>query len=545
MDLFKNPFHILGATPQDNRQRIVELAEERSLVLDPDVCGKARADLLHPRKRVAAEVAWLPGISPDRVNSLLQLVENSDADDLDEQSIPAVAKANLLATGLKLLEQPSAEDVIDWAMLLAWAYSDLVSETILDDLNSDRTVSNFPEITDVNLVEDEINSRKKYFKLILTEALDSLDSQELVRVVTSIIDKMTDDGNKPAPSLIDDLVEYYEVSAQEFLEREKASIESIISKLRAALKNDEPESIIQSQITQLITTVKNWDTVVQPIQVSTKSRGLDHEESLKIAGLVRNLAIDIVNDYGKLDLARRLTTMLEEVFAEVVKIADTVSEDNDALDHVESEIKRLKQHEEEWKRELAYEVDLGKITTKIFRINSEGVRWKDDWWALDTITRVRWGGTSHSVNGIPTGTTFHVGFGNAQRHASLDFRGKEKFGNIVDRLWKAVGVRMLTDHLEGLRGGKRYKFGNVIVADEGMELERSKFFASNERVYCRWDELQIWNGPGVFCIAKTNDKKVSAALSYIDTDNIHVLEAMIRAYWKHGGGRMSSLLDNN
>jgi len=120
MDLFENPFYILGATPRDNRQRIVELAEERSLVLDPDVCSKARADLLHPRKRIAAEVAWLPGISPDRMKSLIQLTEDSNVNGIDELSISDIAKANLIAAGLNRKDQVDTADVIQWSMLLAW-----------------------------------------------------------------------------------------------------------------------------------------------------------------------------------------------------------------------------------------------------------------------------------------------------------------------------------------------------------------------------------------------------------------------------------------
>ena len=33
MDLLQNPFYILTASPRDNRQRIMELADERSLLL--------------------------------------------------------------------------------------------------------------------------------------------------------------------------------------------------------------------------------------------------------------------------------------------------------------------------------------------------------------------------------------------------------------------------------------------------------------------------------------------------------------------------------
>ena len=61
MDLLQNPFYILTATTRDNRQTIMALAEKRALLLDPNECRQARADLTLPRKRLAAEIAWLPG----------------------------------------------------------------------------------------------------------------------------------------------------------------------------------------------------------------------------------------------------------------------------------------------------------------------------------------------------------------------------------------------------------------------------------------------------------------------------------------------------
>ena len=75
MDIFQNPFYLLVATTRDNRHRILELAEERSLSSDPDVCMAAGKTLTHPRDRVAAEVAWLVGIDPVRSTEVLRQLD--------------------------------------------------------------------------------------------------------------------------------------------------------------------------------------------------------------------------------------------------------------------------------------------------------------------------------------------------------------------------------------------------------------------------------------------------------------------------------------
>lgn len=64
--LNKSPFAVLGVTTRDDRRRIVELAEEKSLELDHELCQKARSDLTNPRTRLSAEIAWLPGVSREK-----------------------------------------------------------------------------------------------------------------------------------------------------------------------------------------------------------------------------------------------------------------------------------------------------------------------------------------------------------------------------------------------------------------------------------------------------------------------------------------------
>jgi hypothetical protein len=197
---------------------------------------------------------------------------------------------------------------------------------------------------------------------------------------------------------------------------------------------------------------------------------------------------------------------------------------------------------EGWRREITYEANVGAIFKDKLRISPEGIEWEGRRWDLDSITRVRWGGTRHSVNGIPTGTTYSITFGNDSNYESIELRKETIYSNFIDRLWRAVGVRLLTEYLEGLRDGKKYCFGSTVMSDHGMDLERKRLFGRNERFFCRWEELVIWNGAGFFCIGKKDDKKVTAAFSYLEEDNIHVLEAAIRMFWKRGGDRLSSLL---
>lgn len=546
MDLLQNPFHILTASPRDNRRRIMELADELSLMLDSSECMEARSDLTNLRKRLSAEVAWLPGIGPKRAGEVLSLLESSPTDLLVVDKLSPIARANLLAAGLARLPDYNDDDVAEWILEISWAFEDIDPEELRMIINEERVVSGFPEVSALSAVEAEIQERRRYFCNVIKSALDKIPSKELVEVVTVVVESATEDGEEHGPILIADLVDSYEVEAQGFLEKEEGNIKALVERLMAAIDAERPDSVLATMVNQLIQVVKNWDTVAQPIQVSAKSRGLGHDASHRVYGLVRGLAIHMFNKHGKLDFSQQLTIMMKEVFAEVGEVAERTAEDADALNDIAEQRARLKEdaksRDEEWRREITYEAHVGVIFKNKLRISPEGIEWKGRRWDLDSITRVRWGGTRHSVNGIPTGITYSIVFGNGSNYEYIELKKEAIYTNFIDRLWRAVGVQILTEYLKGLRDGKKYRFGSAVISDDGIELERKKLFSSNERVFCRWRELVIWNEAGVFCIRKKEDKKVAAAFSYQNDDNIHVLESAIRIFWKRGGNNLSSLL---
>ena len=547
MYFLQNPFYMLNATPRDNSQRIKELAEERSLLLNSSECMQAGSDLTNPRRRLSAEIAWFPGLSPNNckkvVFSLSKPIKGMPSSSTLDRFLP-LDRANLLAYALQNLVKEDETLIAKWIIEMAWAFENIDAEKIRIAINEERIVSGFRRVEELSAIEDEIQERRHYYRQVIKSKLNKLSADRLI--VTMAVESATHDGEDQGPILIYDLVDLYEIEAKEFLEKEEGNIEALVEKIRAATDAGRPDSTLAPMVKQLIQVVKNWDTVAQPIQVSTKSRGLKHDASHRVAGFVRELAIDLFNKHGKLNFSQQLTNMLQEVFAEVGEVAERIAEDANALGEIAEQRGRLmedaKKQAEEWRKEITYEADIGLLFKDKLRISPEGIDWKERRWNLESITRVRWGGTRHSVNGIPSGTTYSIVFGNGSSYASIELNKETIYSNFIDRLWRAVGVRLLTEYLEGLRDGKKYRFGSAVISDHGMELERKKLFSSNERVFCRWGELVIWNGAGVFCIGKKEDKKLAAAFSYQDEDNIHVLEAAIRMFWKRGGDRLSSLL---
>ena len=118
--------------------------------------------------------------------------------------------------------------------------------------------------------------------------------------------------------------------------------------------------------------------------------------------------------------------MLQEVFAEVVDVAERSAEDASTLDNIAAQRVRMleeaKNQAEKWRKEITYEAEIGMIFKDKLGISPEGIEWKGRRWDLNSINRIRWGGTRHSVNGIPTGTTYKIIFGNNTDSSCIELK---------------------------------------------------------------------------------------------------------------------------
>lgn len=536
--LKQSPFYLLGVTTRDDRRRIVAIAEERSLDIDSAASQKARSDLAHPRTRLTAEVAWLPGVSPNRAAHLVGLALCDPASLRTEKGLPSLAYANLLAETLEHVRgEDDPSNVASFIDEIAELVGQLSADEVARDINEDRAVAGFPEVKAEN-VEAELADRKRYFRDAIKAALNRMSPAGLVETMTLAVDGATDGGEEHAPELLDELVDSYEVEAQGFLQAEAENIEKLIRNIREAANRG--EGAVSPIVAKLETVVRNWDRVAQPIQLSAKARGIDHDPSNIIAFAVRSLAVDLFNEHGMLALANRITALLQDVFAELPQLSERVAEDSEALEAIVTKRKEAEKERQKWERELTYSVKIGTFSKSVLAISPDGVWWGNQHYSLDAVTRIRWGAVRKTVNGIPAGTTYTVAFGDNRSEAAAEFSQEDIFGNFIERLWRGVGVRLLVAFLGALRAGQQLRFGDAVVGDSGIILTKHKFFSSNEQVPCTWSQVHIWTADGSFFVGAKLDKKAYVGLSYISSPNTHVLEHAIRAAFKKPGMRKLS-----
>lgn len=540
--LHQSAFAVLGATTRDNRKRIVELAEEKSLDLDHDVCQKARSDLTKPRTRLSAEIAWLPGVSPRKATQLVDNLLSNPMSVREESGLPTLAHLNLLAAAFEAVDgEHDADDLAGFIVEAAYLAEDLNPEEVLRDINEDRAVSGFPEVRALDKIEAELSERKRYYRGAIKDALDRLPPMTLIQVMTETVDGVTSGGEDHAPGLIDDLVDSYEVETHGILQKEAENVHKLIKAARDHAGSG--EAAVKPYVDKLDAVARNWDKIAQPIQLSSKARGIDHEASRDLAYEIRGLAIDLFNKHDMLAHSKRLTGLIQELFSEVPEIADRVEEDADALADIFQQRKQAASRKDEWAREITYRAEIGVIFKDTLSISPQGVSWKGQNFPLDSITRVRWGAVSRSVNGIPAGTTYTIAFGNRISEAVVELKKQDIYSTFIDKLWRAVCVRLLAEMLETLKAGRDLHFGDALLHDDGITLVRRKFLGSNEKVRCSWGQVHVWSADGSFCIGAKDDKKVNAGISYIHGANTHILEQAIHMAFKKPGMRcLSDLL---
>lgn len=540
--LHQSPFAILGVNTRDVRQQIVELAEEKSLELDHDMCQKARSDLTNPRTRVSAEIGWLPGVSPRKASQLVEDLLHEPMAIRQESGLPTLAHLNLLAAVFETVAvEHDKEDLASFIEEFALLGDELDPEEVLREINEDRAVSGFTEVRALDQIEAELAERKRYYRNAIKDALDRLPSITIVQVMTDTVDMITAGGEYHAPELIDLLVNSYEVEAQNFLEEEAENVHKLIKAARDSASLG--EAAVKPYVEKLDAVARNWDKVAKPIQLSAKARGINHVASRDLAYEIRSLAIDLFNTHDILTQSQKLTGLLQELFSELPEVFEQLEQDADALADIFHERKQAEARIDEWGREITYRADVGGMFKDTLSISLQGISWKRQSFPLESITRVRWGGTRNSINGIPTGTTYTIAFGDKHSEAVVELKKKEVYTKFLEKLWQAVCVRLLVEMLEALKSGRHLYFGNVIVQDDSITLVRRKVLGVDENVRCSWANVQIWSADGAFCIKSKDDKKINASISYINVANTHIMEQAIRmAFKKPGLRRLSDLL---
>jgi hypothetical protein len=400
-------------------------------------------------------------------------------------------------------------------------------------INEDRQIAKIPVIQDVENIKQEMQTRREYMTHTMKNCLN--DTKAPDKVLTEIVTKTTSDGTQLPPVLIEKLTDKYQIEVQRYLDQIVGQIKNIISNIEK-----QPKQMFEYQMPNLYKYLKAWDQIAQPVQLIQHSKGIDDPHSRELAQDLRSMAVNLANSYEMHAEAKQITKIVADTFKELPQFVEKVSQDITVLEDI---LKRKTQSEEEerqWRKECSLDVELGTIFKKRLVITPDIIRFKNEQILANEVTKVRWGATAtkHSVNYIPTGTSysFSIQISSNQKAIHVEPSDQSLYNMIVERIWKVVCVRLISDTLKRLSDGDHVNFGNgdAIINKDGITLKKHKIFGRSEPYFAKWEELSIRNGNGTFIVEATNDKSIGAELSYKDIDNVHILEALLRFLWKDG-----------
>ena len=294
MDLLQNPFYLLTATQRDNRQKIIDLAEERSLLSDVDKCmaatGRAyqstqsgsllkwhgcpalpRKVLMiyyccwnHPQEITSVVITLHPHRllhSPrllfghpmqkksniaDEVLETLKLSKGNFTEVgefLGINTLTPIARANLLAARMLRLPDYTLDIIAEWILAIAEAFENINPSDIRATLNTERKESGFPEITELSDITSEIQNCRRYYQQVIKFVLENIPTAKArVKVVMMVIESATDNDTGPWPILVEDTVDAYEEGAATFLETVEINIDIQNKKIRIAADAETPDT---------------------------------------------------------------------------------------------------------------------------------------------------------------------------------------------------------------------------------------------------------------------------------------------------------------
>jgi hypothetical protein len=549
MDIPENPFYRINARAHHNRAKLMDLADAQGLAGDSDAAARALSVLTNPRKRIAAEVAWFPGVSASQVDPLLSMLKTppillSSAKDIPR---PGMARANLLTAGLRRLdaEDRTPSSVAVWIMEISTSYECAEPDTLMLLINDDRVVSGFPEITDISAVRGELNERRRYFRSVIMSALGLMRESDRLEAIMKVVRSSTGDGTKLAPEVVFDMVDLYEVESKASLARQEQKLRFLMARVRDAAEQNQPDPDIANLIGGLVTDFRAWRHVVEPAHICARVRGLNSTRDATL-GAAAELG-SMLSALGRRNLAETISESLKKVFADDWELSyEPEKTEKYQAGGVPPEAAReaptaAREKTPDDTGELIFETDVEIISRENLRISSEFVEWQGRRWNVGSITRMRWGRIPDSGHDSHSVISYRVFWGDEVGWASMDFVNGRLFEKIVRGLWKAVGLKLLRRILAGLRDGNSYRFGAVMINDRGTELERHDG-AEGGRIFCAWTDIVIMDQAGTFCIGKSDDSRFWVDFRYLEEDNINLLENAVRIREKHGVPRLSGLL---
>ena len=195
-----------------------------------------------------------------------------------------------------------------------------------------------------------------------------------------------------------------------------------------------------------------------------------------------------------------------------------------------------------WQYEIDFKCSFGLWPfKKTLEITPKGFYWCGELVPMNDISRIRWG-VDLRRGGVFPKRVYTAVFGTKDKEFTIRTKQKDFYEHLTDKYWKAVGRRLLSEMMDGLAAGKKYRFGDLIAEDEGITVLKKSAFSAPKETYCPWSELMWGIVNGSLCFARKEDPgKILAGCSFLWVDNAHVLNVAMGLFQNSDNKKKLSL----
>ena len=352
--VFDNPFYVLSALPCDDRKRIIQLCDEKSLLQNADKCIEARNTLINPQKRLSAEVRWFMGCQSSAIIELLaHLVQYRDGVAIERKLDVTLNPILNLNYNLAIFVYSASREneLIPVRIVeICSVFNKIDPVAVMLLINDSRKEANIPQLNNKSDVEAALNNLRDDIKNIVTKVFTSLPQQNVTSILTTIMS--VNDGHKSINGsvIMEDLIAWYALYTHDL---EDEMNQDVLLELKT-IENSQDSKNLKTQLETLIAHIRNWNNLVKPIQLLSRSQGIRHASSEKMFAQLRELALTINNEWLMPEFSLMFAQSLKDIFTDLPEAAEQLYQDVKKLkeitkekEKIEDEVRRQKTHFQE------------------------------------------------------------------------------------------------------------------------------------------------------------------------------------------------------
>ena len=337
-DFKNNPFFILEVAPQDKRTTIISKAEEKAFFAEGNEIEYAQSLLIHPTKRLIAELNWFFNCSTQKQASIFNAIRNSK--EMSTEGLSGISRLNAAIHNFIVMSNEDRFEVGYAILDIDNLFESINIPDVLELINQTRAQSGFSRISETDII-DALGNKRTEIKQIIAEKLESFSTADYIELVTIMAEKCIADRAYDDGVVIGDVIDNYEIRMKSAIDEKEEAILSLIAKIDD--KTNKP--LIDLTINNIVAGLKDFNVYANPLQIKSASGGTEHEQSLHIARECRELAIKLHNNLDCSDASFKLIHALKEVFVNLIEFSDVISND-------EIQITKIRKEKEQFKKDL-------------------------------------------------------------------------------------------------------------------------------------------------------------------------------------------------